>query len=344
MSSTPKQPARPFRTLALLVLVLWGLYALWALGRVQSTGQLLRDSLETDWPAEDGPTPGTRGKLTATADELASGHAWEFGDELMPVAPPSADERVTASKFLREHSELRSRLLAITETAQGLATDGDDVTPVREALARAYRGAIEADEATVATQLDLSERILAAVESGISTTGGSIDEQAVTQLVKAIEPAYRLSQDLMTEGGPAAEKVLVVAAREADENRYAQAAAAIRLAGQLLGARMASSSGAEMPEWFIELAQRNISEADQQQATAAVELAEAMSASVTPSDTVAALLRKARRELDGGRFDTSAWWAGITLNALGMSDTAIASATASSEEPVEGRADEEDAE
>lgn len=344
MSSTPKQPVRSFRTLAVLALVLWGLYAWWALGRVQSTGQLLRDSLEADWPAEGGPTLGTRDKLTATADELASGHVWEFGDALMPVVPPGADERVAASKFLREHSELRSRLLAITETAQGLAADGDDVKPVREALARAYRGAIEADQATVATQLDLSERILAGVESGTSATGGSIDEQTVSQLVKAIEPAYLLSQDLMTEGGTAAEKVLVVAAREAGEKRYAQAATAIRLAGQLLGAQMALSPEAEMPQWFIELSQRSIPEASQQQATAAVELAEAMSLSMTPSDTVAALLRKARRELDGGRFNTSAWWAGITLNALGMSDTAIASATASGEEPAEGRAEEEDAE
>lgn len=344
MSSAPKQPVRPFRTLAILTVVLWGLYAWWALGRVQSTGQLLRDSVETDWPAEGGPTPGTRDKLTATADELASGQAWVFGDALAPVDPPNADERVAASKFLREHSELRSRLLAITGTAQDLATDGDDVTPVREALARAYQGAIKGDKAMVVTQLDLSERILAAVESGASATGGSINEQTVTQLAKAIEPAYQLSRDLMTEGGTAAQKVLVVAAREVTEKRYAQAATAIRLAGQLLGAQMAVSPEAEMPEWFFELAEQNIPEADQQQATVAVELAEAMSLSMTPSDTVAALLRKARRELDGGRFDTSAWWAGITLNALGMSDTAIAAATRRSEEPAEGRADEEDAE
>jgi hypothetical protein len=344
MSSTPKQPVRPFRTLAILVLVLWGLYAWWALGRVQSTGQLLRDSLRADWPAEKVPAMGTRDKLAATANELASGQPWHLGDTLAPVEPPNPDERAAASKFLKKHPELRSRLLSLTDAARDLATDGDDVAPVRETLARAYRGAIQADRNTVDAQLNLAERILASVESGASPSSGPIDEQAVKQLAKAIDPAYQLSQDLMTEGGAAAEKVLVVAARELTEKRYAQAATAIRLAGELLGAQLILSAKPEMPEWFVVLAERDIPEAKQQQALAAVELAEAMSLSVTPSDTVVALLRKARRELDSGRFDTAAWWAGVTLNALGMSDAAIAAATTSSEEPAEGPADEEDAE
>ncbi len=335
MSSTSKQPVRPLRTLAILALVLWGLYAWWALGRVQLTGEMLRDSLETEWPAETAPTLGTRETLVATADEFASRQAWHLGDALAPVQPPNPDERAATSKFLKKHPELRSRLLSVTDTARDLATDGDDVAPVREALARAYRGAVQADKATVTTHLDLAERMLAAVESGASPSSGPIDEQAVKQLAKTIDPAYQLSQDLMTEGGAAAEKVLVVAAREATEKHYAQAATAIRLAGELLGAQMALASESEMPEWFVVLAKCEIPNADQRQATAAVKLAEAMSLSMTPSDTVAALLRKARRELDRGRCDTAAWWAGVTLNALGMSDAAIAAATTSSEEDAE---------
>ena len=65
---------------------------------------------------------------------------------------------------------------------------------------------------------------------------------------------------------------------------------------------------------------------------------------MTPSDTVTALLKKARRELDGRRYDTSAWWAGVTLNALGMSDTSIAAATEKGDEAPVAEAPEEDAE
>ena len=344
MSSSPRQPVRPFRTLAILALVLWALYAWWALGRVRSTGKMLHDSLKTEWPADGGPPMGTRDKLVSTADELASGQARSFGDSLTPVAPPNADERTTAAKFLKEHSGLRSRLLAATDAARDLATDGDDVAPVREALARAYQGAIRADRETVATQLNLAERTLASVEAGTPATSGPVDEQTVMQLARAVEPAYQLSQDLMTEGGEAAQKVLIIAAREYAENRYAQAATAIRLAGELLGAQTTLPSEPEIPEWFNDLAERDIPAADRQQATAAVELAEAMSLAMTPSDTVTALLRKARRELDGHRFDTSAWWAGVTLNALGMSDAAIAASTTGDADPTEDPANEEDTE
>ena len=344
MSSSPRQPVRPFRTFAILALVLWGLYAWWALGRVQSTGRMLHDSLKTEWPAEGGPTLGARDKLVSTADELASGQAWKYGDALRPVEPPTPDQRAAASKFFKEHSELRPRLLAATDDARNLATDGDSIASIREALARAYRGAVRGDKTAVTTQLALAEKMLASVESGAPTASGPVDEQTATRLAKAIGPAYRLSQDLMTEGGEAAQKVLIIAARDNAENRYTRAATAIRLAGELLGAQMTLPALAEMPEWFKDLAERDIPAADQRQATAAVELAEAMSLSITPSNTVTALLRKARRDLDAGRFDTSAWWAGITLNALGMSDAAIAASTTGSADSQDGPAGEEETE
>jgi hypothetical protein len=344
MSKRPKQTARPFRTIAIVAIVAWGLYACWATQRVQFTGERLRDSLKASWPADGPPQLGTREKLLETADELASGRAWTFGDALAPVPAPTDDQRLTATKFLSEHSQLRDRLLALTGTARDMAATGDDVTALREALARAYHGAVEADETTVTAQLDLAERMLALAESGSVGPRGHVDEQAVAQLVAAIEPAYQLSQDLMTEGGAAAEKVLIEAARSHCEQRYADAASALRLAGELLGAQLALPTEAVTPDWFTALAQREIPDADQSQATAAVQLAEAMALSMTPSDTVAALLKKARRELDAKRFGTSAWWASVTLNALGMSDSAIAAATTNSGEPAKESMDEEGAE
>ncbi len=334
MNSAPRKTARPFRTIAIVAMVAWGLYAWWALHRVQSTGEKLRDSLAATWPVDGGPQLGTREKLLMTADELASGRAREFGDALTPVVPPTNEEHVAATRFLSERSGLRDRLLAVTGTSREMDAEGDDVAAIRETLARAYQGAVQADETAVAAQLDLAERMLALVESGPIGARGPVDEQAVARLATAIEPAYELSQDLMTEGGAAAEKVLMEAARSLGEQRYADAASAVRLAGELLGAQLTWPTDAEMPEWFTALAGREIPAADEQQATAAVQLAEAMSLSMTPSDTVAALLKKARRELDAGRYDTAAWWASVTLNALGMSDDAIGAATKTSEEPV----------
>ncbi len=344
MNSHPRKTAHPLRAIAVLALVVWGAYASWALNCVESTGEKLRDSLAATWPADGGPQLGTREKLLTTADELASGRAWEFGDALTPVVPPTNDQHVAATKFLSEHSELRDRLLAVTGTSREMDAEGDDVSAIRETLARAYQGAVQADETSVAAQLDLAERMLALVESGPIGARGPVDEQAVAQLATAIEPAYELSQDLMTEGGAAAGKVLMEAARSLGEQRYADAASAVRLAGELLGAQLTWSTDAEMPEWFTALAGREIPGADEQQATTAVELAEAMSLSMTPSDTVAALLKKARRELDGGRYATSAWWAGVTLNALGMSDDAIGAATRTNEERPEESVNEEDVE
>ncbi len=350
MSSQAKQPLRPFRTLAVLAIAVWGLYAWWALGRVQSTGRALKATLEADWPADHGPRPGIREKLLETADEMSEKQAWAFGDGLAPAVSPTEAQRVAATKFLAARPELRARLLAITGSAEDGDDDGDDVVAVRDALARAYRGAVEGKESVVNSQLDRAEDVLAQVAAGLPNGLGPVDEQAISMLVDAIEPIYELSQDLMTEGGAAAEKVLTEAARASVEQRYADSAVAIRLAAELLGVQLAtpryqeSGDSADAPspaEWFATLAEREIPSADKQQATETVELAEAMALSITPGDTITALLKKARRELDGQRYEAAAWWASISLNAMGMNDTAIAAATAGNTESADETADEE---
>jgi hypothetical protein len=343
VSSQVVRAIRLLGTLVFVVLALWGACAWWALSRVQSTGDLLRTSLQEDWLAGSGPRLGTREKFAATADELAEGRFWAVGSALAPVAAPTTEQRAGAAKFLAGQPQLRERLLAITEAAQQAAADGEDVTAVRDALARAYQGAVKADEAAVFRQLDLADRGLDLVGSDLGMVGGPVDEQAVARLVAAVEPAYRLSQDLMTEGGAAAEKVLINAARSCTDGRYGDAATAIRLAGELLGAEAAPQDGAEMPEWFAQLGTREVPPVEEAQATAAVELAEAITLSMTPGKTVTALVKKARRALNGGDVDSAAMWAGVTLNALGMSDAAIAAATSKNVETPADEAEVEDA-
>lgn len=318
--------------LAILVLVLWGLYAWWAIDRTRSTGQLLRQSLETDWPADGAPQLGVREDLLSTADELASGQAWAFGNALSPVASPTDDQRVVATEFFVEHSDMRTRFLAATDAARDLASGDEETEGIRWALGKAYRAAIENNQEAFSRQLDLAEKGLALISSGAAGTAGPANEQMVTDLVASIDPAYRFSQDLMLEGGAAAEKVLIVAVRNFSAGQHVEAASAVRLAGELLGVQATASPRSPLPEWFKTLAEREIPSADARKATTAVELAEAMALSATPSDAIAALLKKARRELDAQRNDTACWWAAVTLNAMGMSDAAIAAATSGNEE------------
>lgn len=345
VNSSPRQASRPFLKLAVVALALWGLYTWWAFARVQSTGELLRGALQEGWPASGAPQLGVRDTVMATADELAAGRVWTFGDALEPVAPPTDDERRAATEFFAKHSELRIRFLNAADAARELGIDGKELTGIRQALARAYRGAARNDERTLAVQLDLAERGLALISSGAGEGSGPADEQTVANLVSSIDPAYRFSQDLMTEGGAAAEKVLIVAARDYSKQQYVEAASAVYLAGALLGVQGTISTEATMPEWFSDLAEREIPAAIEQRATATVELAEAMALSITPSDTIDALLKKARRELNAQRNDTAAWWASVTLNAMGMSDAAIAAANVGTpEEPAEESAGTEGAE
>ena len=62
------------------------------------------------------------------------------------------------------------------------------------------------------------------------------------------------------------------------------------------------------------------------QARAEVELAEAMAASQSPDELVVTLIKRSRRELEGGSPGAASWWATVALNALGMADEEIRAA------------------
>jgi hypothetical protein len=81
---------------------------------------------------------------------------------------------------------------------------------------------------------------------------------------------------------------------------------------------VSAAGEAAVPEWFAALEPRPPADVDEAQARAAVELCEAMTASEPPSEAVAALVAKARRELEAGRLGEAHWWAEVALNALGM--------------------------
>ncbi|MHB8900676.1 MAG: hypothetical protein ACYC6Y_18145 [Thermoguttaceae bacterium] len=339
----PPARARPLRTIAILALVLWAVYGWWALGRVRQTGRLLRQALQADWSPQGQPRPASREKIAATAAELASGRAWSFGRALTPAPAPTGDERAAAARFLARHGQLRDRFLAATAAARDSASDPRDVDPVRDTLAKAYRAAVHADAAQMAVELDRAETMLAALESAPTGVQGPVDRQHVARLAAAIEPAWQLSTDLVTEGSAAAEKVLILAARSAAQERYAESASALRLAAELLGAQMTLPETAEFPGWFTPLADRPLLPADTHQAAAALQLAEAMVLSLAPGQTVAGLLKRARRRFELRQFAEARWWAAVTLNALGMSDAAIAAATGGQASPQASPADPEEA-
>ena len=59
---------------------------------------------------------------------------------------------------------------------------------------------------------------------------------------------------------------------------------------------------------------------DAAEAQETVELAEAMALSLSPSEIVAGLVERARRELERGRSAEAHWWASLALQAMGMTD------------------------
>ena len=73
--------------------------------------------------------------------------------------------------------------------------------------------------------------------------------------------------------------------------------------------------------WEIQLYTRR-------QREVALELAEAMVSAQSPGEPVAGLVSKARRELEASRTEEAYWWAGVALNGLGMTDAAVAAASA----------------
>lgn len=245
-------------------------------------------------------------------------HAPQAGATSTPLKALSPSERGATQRFFAKTPELRQRFTAVASAAERRKD-----TAIREPLQRALAAAAKGDAASVETQLRLAE---VALDS--ETTAPQRDEpQSVLALVQQIEPAVKLGQELMTEGYTAAGKLVTRAAWHFQQKQFAESARMLALSAQLLGANdLATASTTNAPAWFVEMTRVPSLGANRQRAEAAVQICEAAAASEPPSRVVAALIERARRELDAGRPAEAFWWAGVALPALGMTEEAIAAA------------------
>ena len=246
-------------------------------------------------------------------------HASQAGGAPALPTTLNAAERGAAHRFFAKAAELRQRFIAVASAAERR----NDVA-VREPLQRALGAAAKGDAASVAAQLQRAEAAL----DGEAATTRRDEPQAVLALVHQIEPAVRLGQELMTEGYTAADKLVARAGWHFQQKQFAESARMLGMSAQLLGADASTAAPAtNSPVWFVTMARAPSLNADRRRAEAAVQICEAAAASEPPSRVVAALIKRARRELDAGRPAEAFWWAGVALPAMGMTEEAIAAAT-----------------
>ncbi|MFH1267482.1 MAG: hypothetical protein ABIK89_17300 [Planctomycetota bacterium] len=324
MSSCSPKVIRPIKTLVLAGLVAWGVFAWWTIREARRAGAVLGDSLTAAWPEEGAPQSGTRRQLLDAAQNLQAGEFRAVVLNLGPARPPTSAEKIAAERFFAQSQALRKRFLAAASAAQAEETDGADVGVVRNALARAFAAAARNDASGVAAQVELAERAL----DEVGTAGGAGifagDAETVAALVRRIEPAFQLGRELLTEGQAAVEKLVARASWHFQAAEYRQAASLLRLAAGLLGVEPSGPVVAETPKWFAALAQSPRDSVADAEAGEAVELAEAMAASLSPSEAVTGLVERARRELAADRPAEAQWWASTALAAMGMTVEAVA--------------------
>jgi hypothetical protein len=235
-----------------------------------------------------------------------------------PLKALSASERGAAQRFFAKAPELRQRFIAVASAAERRNESG-----VSEPLQRALAAAAKGDAVSVETQLSLAEAAL----DGETATARRDEPQSVLALVQQIEPAVKLGHELMTESYAAAGKLVTRAAWHFQQKQFAESVRMLSLGAQLLGANASTATPTtDAPAWFAAMARPPSLNADRRRAEAAVQICEAAAASEPPSRVVAALIERARRELDAGRPAEAFWWAGVTLPAMGMTEEAISAA------------------
>jgi hypothetical protein len=308
-------------------LLAWGALAWWQLRSAQRAGDAMTETLKAAWPAGAVPEAGARQKLLGAAENVGRGEFRSVVDALGPVAPPSAEEKMRAQRFFAAAQSLRDRFVDAAAEAKVLEADGVEVGSVRDALSRALVAAAGSETNRVTAQLELAETALADMDPLAGRGNGAGSVEAVAAMVRRIEPSYQLGLELMTEGHAAAEKLVARASDcfRAGENRKAMSL--LRLAAGLLGVDQVAETGAAVPAWFQELTLADEGAVSEQRASAEVDLAEAMAASQSPDGLVVTVIKRARRELEGGSPGAASWWATVALNALGMTDEAVRAAT-----------------
>jgi len=327
MSSRTRKTLAVVQVLLLAGLFAWGIVAWWTIRQARQAGAVLQESLASSWPENGCPRPGTRQNLFTAAEDFRAGDFRSVAALLGPARPLTAEQQVAATRFFAKARAQRAQFIAAATAAEAREDEGADASPVRDALARALLAAADNDAAAVASHIKFAEGSLEEIEMGPQAAPGGSDSQTVAALVARIGPAFNLGRELMTEGHAAAEKLVAQASRHSQAGQFRQAAFLISLAAELLGVESSGPATAVTPKWFDALAQTRLPSVTPPRADAAVKLSEAMAASEEPAETVMTLIEKARRQLDAGRTDEAYWWASVALNALGMTDEAIAAAT-----------------
>jgi hypothetical protein len=286
----------------------------------------MTETLEAAWPDNAVPKTGTREKLLRAAEQVGRGEFQSVVTELGPVEPPTGEEKMRAQRFFAVATPLRDRFVAAAAQAKTLEADGADVGSIRDALSRALAAAAGSDAKGVTLQIGLAEKAIADTDFPVSGSAGAGSAEAVVALVRRIEPAYQLGRDLMTEGHAAVDKLVGRASEYSQAGEHRKAVSLLRVAAGLLGVDPEAETGAVSPSWFRDLTPADEAAVSQARASAEVELAEAMAASQSPDELLVIVIKRARRELDGGSPGAASWWATVALNALGMTDEAIRAA------------------
>ncbi len=307
----------------------WAVFAGLQLRRARDTGDAMAERLAAGWPEDGQPRFGMRQNLLEAAMNVSDGDFRAATADLRPAEQPLSkkvlDQRkAAAQRFFAGEEEARARYIAVATSAEMVEQGGTDAGAIRFALARALTAAAEGDRAKTIAAVELAESALEASD----TAGAAIGDgpAAVARWVQTIGPAFNLGRDLMTEGHAAAEKLVARASAHAKAREYKRAASLIRLAAELLAVELAPPISSATPGWFNELKPRVSDCIEPSQAAAAVELCETMAGS-SSGGPIATMCNRARRELIAGRVCEAHWWASVALNALGMTDEAIAAET-----------------
>ena len=362
MGSFLAKTFRLIKVLLVLALVVWGVRAWWLLHQAQRAGDVFVDAVNDNWPQDGIAKPGAREKLLRAAQRLSEGDFAAVVADLGPVRPLEPEEKVASQRFLADAGELRRRFIAVAAAAEILEEDGEEMSEVRDTLARAILAASKKDQATVLVRLKSAEAAVERIQTGLpgEVARGIDDADAVRRLVEEVEPAFLLGRELLTEGHTAAEKLIGRASWHYQAGEFRQAASLISLAAQLLGVEAfpgsessvsessvsessvsESSAEGERPdesespdkreapvaEWFERLAESLQQPVSQAEAEAAVGLCEAMAMSQSPAEPVMTLVKKARRDLKSDSPAEARWWASVALFSLGMTEGAVAEAT-----------------
>jgi hypothetical protein len=141
-----------------------------------------------------------------------------------------------------------------------------------------------------------------------------------------------LGHDLLTENYGPAQRLVARASSHDRRRQYAQAAALLQLAGQLLGTSTSVAAADDAPPpWFTAMTEQPSAQLTPAQSQAIVSFCEAVAGSQTLSPAVTTMVRQARRERDAGRLPEARWWASVAIEALGMTDEAALRAAEAAE-------------